>query len=128
MCSWGSASTLCSVLTTCVHTHKCTQKNTPRNPYNFLLCIYCMFKTCWIISVLFSTKGCLFNNFISFCSNNPHVFLLTMYQNLNTHPTRTNNMMTLHFLKLCLHEGSKAPAIWQPHLCTLGKISNHEMF
>ena len=31
---------------------------------------YCIFKTCSIISVLFSTKWCLFYSFIFFCSNN----------------------------------------------------------
>ena len=32
--------------------------------------MYCIFKTCFIVSVLFSTKCCLFHNFIFFCSNN----------------------------------------------------------
>jgi hypothetical protein len=32
--------------------------------------IYCIFKTCCIISVLFSTKCRLCHNFIFFCSNN----------------------------------------------------------
>jgi hypothetical protein len=37
--------------------------------------IYCIFKTCYIISVLFSTKCHLFDKLIFFCSNNTHVFL-----------------------------------------------------
>jgi len=32
--------------------------------------MYCIFKTCCVISCLFSTKCCLFHNFIFFCSNN----------------------------------------------------------
>jgi hypothetical protein len=32
--------------------------------------IYCLFKTCFIISVLFSTKWHLFRDFIIFCSSN----------------------------------------------------------
>jgi hypothetical protein len=36
--------------------------------------IYYVFKTCSIISILFSTKCRLFHNFIIFCSNNTHIF------------------------------------------------------
>lgn len=117
-------STLCNVLMICVCIHKCTQKNIPINSlYVFTTCI----RRHAGLSVLFSTQCCLFHNFISFCSNNLH-FFITMYQNLNTHPPRTNDMMTMHFLKWCLHKGSEAPVIWQPHLCTLGRIRNHAMF
>jgi hypothetical protein len=35
--------------------------------------IYCTFKTCCIISVLFSTKFRLFHNFTFPCLNNTHV-------------------------------------------------------
>jgi hypothetical protein len=38
-----------------------TYKNTPE--------IYCIFKTCWIIPVVFSAKWCLFHNFIFSCSS-----------------------------------------------------------
>ena len=34
--------------------------------------IYCIFKMCCIISVLFSTKCHLFHNFIFLCSNNTY--------------------------------------------------------
>jgi len=36
--------------------------------------IYCTFKICCIISVLFSKIFCLFHNFIFSCSNNNNVF------------------------------------------------------
>jgi hypothetical protein len=47
-------------------------KNTPKI---YFMClgnkeVYCICKTCYIIHVLFSTKCCLFHNFIFFCSNN----------------------------------------------------------
>jgi hypothetical protein len=37
--------------------------------------IYWIFKSCYIISILFPTKCHLFDNFIFFCSNNTQVFI-----------------------------------------------------
>jgi hypothetical protein len=48
--------------------------------------IYCIFKTCCIISVLFSTKCCLFHNFIFSCSK--ITFFINHAINFSTHPTR----------------------------------------
>jgi hypothetical protein len=53
--------------------HANTHKKTPREIHFIYLDIeevYCTFKTCSIISVLFSTKGSLFHNCIFLCSNN----------------------------------------------------------
>ena len=36
--------------------------------------IYCIFKTCCIMCVLFSTECCLFHNLTLFCSNKIQVF------------------------------------------------------
>jgi hypothetical protein len=44
--------------------------------HNHFICLGNNFKTCCIMSVLFSTKCHLFHNFILFCSNNTHVSLL----------------------------------------------------
>jgi hypothetical protein len=57
---------------------QCARKKTPRNSFYVFrqqgnLPVF--FKTCYIISVLFSTKCYLFDNFIFFCSNNTHVFI-----------------------------------------------------
>jgi hypothetical protein len=64
---------------------KCLCKNVPR-----YLCyifrqqgIYCRFKMCCIITVLSSTKCCLFNNFILFVQK-ILMFFLTVHSNLNT--------------------------------------------
>jgi hypothetical protein len=50
--------------------------------------IYCIFNTCCIISLLFSTKCSLFHNFIFFCSNNSFCYsslcyLLLLYSPLS---------------------------------------------
>jgi len=63
-------------------------ENTPRNTFHVfreqgkLL----HFKTCWIISVLFSTKCCLFCNFIFFTANN--VFFITHVLKFKCPPCR----------------------------------------
>ena len=48
--------------------------------------IYCIFKTCCMISFIIHKMS--FINYIFFCSNNTNVFLQTLGQNLNTHPVR----------------------------------------
>ena len=64
------------------YTHACIQTSIPpmQQCQKFILHIvenkkiYCTFKTCCIISVLFSKEFLLFYNFIFFCSNNTHIF------------------------------------------------------
>jgi hypothetical protein len=58
---------------------------------NILICfiylereVSCIFKACYIISVLFSTKYHLFCNFIFFCSNN--MFLINHMPKLKYQP------------------------------------------
>jgi hypothetical protein len=53
-----------------VHTCKFIQKNKKLFIYFFNQYIYCILKTCCIVSYLFSTNNHLFHNFIFFCSNN----------------------------------------------------------
>jgi len=71
--------TICvTQLLTCrgqVHSCKFIQRNKKLFIYFFNHCIYCILKTCCIVSDLFSTINYLYYNFIFFCSNNTNFLI-----------------------------------------------------